>query len=149
MDRQYLLYSIKVWLTGVLAAPAIVTFIYWIPGTNDSMPGTAIIPFYLLLVTFEFMFSFFTWLIFWALIMLIMFHINNRKLQRRLVFITGIALTIITFAACSLLMFSLLFDPISLALMLINCVCIGCGIWLFFPAAEFIFPPTLPESHEQ
>jgi hypothetical protein len=151
MDRQYLLYTIKVWLSGVLVTPAIVTIICWIPGSDRSLSGTAIIPFYLLLAAFEFMFSFFTWLMFWALSMLIVFYINNIRLRRWLNFIASIVLTIITFAAFSWLMFSILFDAISLALMLINCVCIGWGTWFFYPAdlVELTGDTLEPESYEK
>jgi hypothetical protein len=151
MDRQYLLYTVKVWLSGVLVVPAIIAIIYWLPGSNDSLPGSAIITFYLLLAALEFMFSFFTWLTFWALTMLTIFYIDNRKRRRWLVFIIAIALTVITFAAFSWLMFSILFDSISLALMLINCVCIGCGAWFLYPTdlAELADHTPKLESDEQ
>jgi len=151
MDRKYLLYTVKVWFSGVLATPAIITIICCILGNDGSLSWTAIIPCYLFLVALEFMFSFLTWLIFWAMTTLLVFYINDRKLCRWLIFITAIILTVITFITFAWLIFSILLDPISFALMLINCVCIGCGAWFLYPNAlvELTDNTPKPESDEQ
>ena len=144
---RYFDYSIKVWMGSVLISPAVFFIILWVQIPYHSTTATAMIQFYLLFVAFELVFSLLTWLLFWMLTMVIAINVNSRIVQRWLVFVLGIALTVVTF-----LLFCPMIEPLqinspSCGLMMINCFCIGCGTWLFYPARPQHLQPNNSKSN--
>ncbi|HZX59153.1 MAG TPA: hypothetical protein VFE54_10515 [Mucilaginibacter sp.] len=144
--RRYFVYSVKVWMSSVLAAPFIfVVVVQFISRDPEDGLGN-LISFYLLFAVFECIFSLLTWLMFWMLTMLIVININNWNIQRWLIVLLGIGLTMSTFA-----MFAPMLDnPFRLnstmfPLMLINTICIACGTWLFYPDRQ---QPLLPNNYK-
>ncbi|MFI5162509.1 MAG: hypothetical protein ACHQHN_14610 [Sphingobacteriales bacterium] len=147
MDTRYLFYSLKVWIGSVLGASAIISLFWWIPNIQDASVF-GVFQFFLLFVVIELVLSLFNWLMFWAFISLIVFYFDDEKLRRLLIYAAAIGLTVITFTAFSLLIVGMPFDPSVVALMLINCACIGIGAWLFYPRIVIDTPPPIPFESE-
>jgi len=135
MKHNAFIYSLKVWLTSVLAAPALFVLIsFLIDGTdkwgifNENSNGPF---FYFIFVIFGFIFSFITWITFLLTIVLIKRYCTDDQLKKWLICFSGILLTIATF--CLVMGPKDLFndsDGFS-NLMYANCACISWGVWFY------------------
>jgi hypothetical protein len=130
MKYYSLRYSLRVWLTSVLLAPLIYIIVQWVLSSNRFDPDS-VLGFYPIIVFFELIFSFVTWLIFWGITELTAIFLMKKSLRKWLMFIAGISLTAGTFLLFSLPVNSFSFNDISFDLMLSNCFCIGIGSWYF------------------
>jgi len=134
MKYNSLKYSLKVWLTSVLIAPALAELISFLlndkdaPGIFSNSDGVF---FYVVFVIFGFAFSFITWLAFLLVIVLTTTYCSEAHLKKWLIFSAGVALTVGTF----ILIFGsqgLFSDPDGFNnLMYANCACIGWGVWFY------------------
>ena len=138
MIHKAFVYSLKVWLTSVLANSILIFAIVFFPFHNYSNrdflsalgDGVSI---FLTFVFVELIFSFFTWIIFSLLIMLT-FKFSLGLLKRKwLAFFIGMALTVLTFALFTLFFFGGFgwSDSFLSSIMLFNCICVGCSIWCY------------------
>jgi hypothetical protein len=131
------IYSLKVWLTSVLATSLIIFAIISFPyhGYNDKDLISSIgdgLTMLMWFVFLELIFSFFTWVVFSLAIMATFKFSINQLTRKWLIFFIGIILTILTFILFSLFFFrDFIRDPFFLGIMFCNCFCIGCGIWLY------------------
>lgn len=123
-------YSLKVWLSSVFLAPLIYILIQWL-GSPHRFESTAIISLYPIIILFELIFSFFTWLIFWAIIEISGMFLMNRLIRRWLIFIIAIILAASTFLVLCWPVARFSFNDIFFDVGLCNCVCIGAGCWFF------------------
>jgi len=125
-------YSAKVWLCSVFAAPAIYFIGAYLHQPVKTDPLVAFAEPYLIFSFFEMVCSIITLLVFWFLVGLIVWLVENNSLRKFLLSVTGIGLTVATFRIfSSVIGFSLSGNP--LILMLINCGCIGIACWCFRP----------------
>lgn len=129
-----LLYSLKVWLTSVVVAPAFYLIILnsihiqQPPGTeHDGWSWFT----YALCVVFGLLFSFIIWFVFLLIIMLVSRFATNIKTAKCIICITGVVLTIAIFRA-TLFNNGFVSDGDNfMYLMLANCFCIGFGSWIY------------------
>ena len=130
MKYHSLFFSLKVWLSSVFIAPLIysVLVLSLTPGKSSSFAGFAIYP---VMILFELIFSFITWLIFWAVTVLISTRLKDWRLRKYAILFSGIILTIGTFLLFLEPGNTFSFDDIFFDMMLCNCFCIGAGCWLF------------------
>ena len=131
-------YSLKVWLTGVVVAPFLILIFIYCQDYSLSMnfkesilPGLGI---YLICIVFELVFSFITWIVFMLAIRLIIKLPCTALKKTMAIFITGILLTVATFASIMLPLG--FFDNNSdigftIAMIGCNCACIGFGVWFY------------------
>jgi|GEM_PF-1059483 len=125
-------YSAKVWLCSVFAAPAIYFIGAYLHQPVKTDPLVAFAEPYVIFSFFEMLCSVITWLVFWFLVGLIVWLIENTGLRKSLLSVTGMGLTLATFQVfSSVIGFSLSGNP--LILMFINCGCIGIACWCFRP----------------
>ena len=127
-------FSVRVWLTSVLVAPALFMVIQaYIDSLNHTYANPTYFEpgMYLFMVVFELVTTFIIWLVFWAITEAIVYCIGLEELQRWLIFVTGLLLTIVPFMV--LVGFPVLINPRSdmFIPMLANAVCIGCGCWFY------------------
>jgi hypothetical protein len=125
-------YSAKVWLCSVFAAPAIYFIGAYFHQPIKTDPLSSFAEPYVVISFFEMLCSAITWLVFWFLVGLIVWIIEQNALRKFLLSVTGMALTLATFRVFS----SFMLFPLSgnsLILMLINCGCIGIACWCFRP----------------
>lgn len=135
MIIKSLLYSLKIWLTSVFAAPfllLLVNAIRNVPGLNLSLgsPENYICDVFLVGV-FQLIFSFCTWIVFLLVIFLALKFITNAKIRTWTIFLTGILLTSATFYLLLFRGFTACIHSEYFPLMLCNCFCIGSGTWIY------------------
>lgn len=126
-------YSLKVWLTSVLASPVLFTLILCVRQLTDISDilsrGIGIVSMYIFLVIGQLLFSIITWLAFLLLIIIIKRFKIQECLRTTLIFVTGIILIVGTFYLM-LAPFDLLLDDLA-NLMYANCIGIGWGVWYY------------------
>jgi hypothetical protein len=133
MTSTTFLYSLKVWLSSVAAAPLMFAFVIvlekssGIASYRDNLASQ--LSLYPIMLFFELLFSFITWLLF-MLITATIVYFCSIKLQKLLIPIACILLTIGTFRIA---LFNGGFggDSEFLWLMVCNCICIGAGSWFY------------------
>lgn len=142
MKYYYLFFSLKIWLSSALVTPVIfITLQQFATTGKGDLSEFAAYPF---LVTLEIAFSFFTWIMFWATIELIVRLTNDRFLRKFIISFMGIILTFGTFKVYSFLDGSDSYMNF-FELMVTNATMIALGSWYFNiePKTE---PKTLPDS---
>jgi hypothetical protein len=127
-------YSLKVWLTSVVAAPllsVIIMYLKLIPGSADGFDFIYSGPeLYLVFTAFGFLFSFATWVAFWIITKAATLYVSQPVLMRWLIFAAGILLTTATF--CIVFPHDLFqVNSVFRILMVCNCACIGGGVWFY------------------
>lgn len=135
MNFRALLYSIKIWLTSVvISSLALSAFILFEPGANSSGLLTdlaACAALGLRIAIFELLFSFFTWVAF-ALVILILIRFSIQPLTLKwIIFGCGV---ILSAGSCVAIFLQLgMFDGTFLAPVIIisNTVCIGTFTWIY------------------
>lgn len=133
MAYRNLKFSLKVWLTSVIVAPALYTgieaYIDSLNNTYSQIYFNLII--YMFMVGLEFILSFIIWIMFWAITEAIIYCNPHNDVKRWLIFIVAILLAILPFIV--LVGLPLLINPGSdmFIPMLANAFCIGCGCWIY------------------
>jgi len=122
MTYHSLRYSLKVWLSSVFLAPLIYDIIQFF--FNRAQPD-AVTNLYPVVILFELIFSFFTWLIFWGITVITRRFLDQRYLRRILLSVIGIILTIATFVLITFPNIPISINDIAFSLTLSNCICIG------------------------
>ena len=135
MKHNSFLYSLKVWLTSVVLSPVIYVLLLAIRQVADlrEMLNTGIwmISEYIIFVVAQFIFSFITWILFVAVILISARISMAQTFRKWIIFFAGIGLTVATFILM-LSPFDLFNDANGLInLMYANCFCIGWGVWYY------------------
>ncbi|MFB9844208.1 hypothetical protein [Mucilaginibacter ginsenosidivorans] len=142
MKHSHFLYSLKIWLSSAVIAP--VLFFVSQLFTNPRQCDLSEIGIYPFLLVIELIFSFVTWLVFWAFIETVAWATKDNLLRKCLISFIGIALTIGTFSVFSMIeSYSLLDFPF--VMMLANALLIALGTW-YFNVEPKINSETLPDS---
>ena len=123
-------YSLKVWLSSVVIAPLIYSLASWLISINHFDPDSSI-DLYPIMLLFELILSFCTWLAFWCITGITRVSPLNKYSRRLILSAAGIILTIGTFLAFSLITYPVKPNDIFFMLMLSNCLCIAVGCWFF------------------
>ena len=128
MKYYSLFFSLKVWLSSALITPAVfIPLQLFTTAGKQDLAEFAVYPF---LVIFEIAFSFFTWIMFWALIELLVRLTNDRILRKIMISLMGVVLTFGTFKVFSLLDGSDSYMNF-FELMVTNAIVIALGSWYF------------------
>jgi len=134
MNYQPFRYSLKVWLTSVLVAPAIYIIVQGyieLLDKNTSYKDYLNPGMYLVVAIFELIASFVIWLLFWGIIELIVRFCLIPKLKPWLIFVSGILLTIVPLQFMSGNDLILDYNNWLFIPMMANMFCIGCGCWIY------------------
>jgi uncharacterized membrane protein HdeD (DUF308 family) len=133
MNFRALDFTLRVWLTSVLVAPAIYIIVQWyVDSINNVANREYLNPFmYLMVVIFELIFSFVIWLIFWGIVEAVVFYCHTKELQRWLIFISAMILTIVPLALLGDFESVIDYKNWMFTPMVANALCIGCGCWLY------------------
>jgi len=136
MTVNVIKYSLKVWLTSVCGAPALhlIVLFFWESSYKSNIPDlfpmTLFI--YIGMVLAQLAFSFFIWVLFALLILIIVKISASGMIKTIIIFSIGILLACAPFfAAIISLDFTTGDAGIALVLMACNCACIGFGVWFY------------------
>ncbi|MCO5945351.1 hypothetical protein [Mucilaginibacter flavidus] len=126
-----LLYSLKIWLTSVTIAPVFYIMIPFFRHFSDPWSFDSIGETYFLLLFYELLFSFITWFLFFVFIILASGFISNEMAARWTICIAGVLMVAATFILTILPVDFLNPGNDFTQLMLLNCLCIGLGSWIY------------------
>jgi hypothetical protein len=129
------IYSLKVWLTSVIVTPLVFFILAYSGGrvSNDSIYeqiSTAAYQYGMILV-FELLFSFITWVIFLIIINQTVTYINNRATRLSIISISGVLLTMGTFMVILTPSEAFKVTRGFGGLTLCTCLCIATSSWFY------------------
>lgn len=123
-------YSLKVWLTSVLAAPVLYSIAQHYLQLHQDDDGS-ILQVYPIIIMIEAGLSFAGWLVFWGITALSQRFLAGSTRKKNLLFAVGMLLTINVFVLSPLRNGDFAFNDIAFDLMLCNCLCVGAGCFIF------------------
>jgi hypothetical protein len=135
MKYKVIQYSLCVWLTSVVTAPAIFIGVQscinhggdYSPFSLSNASGM-----YLIFTIFHLLFSIITWLVFMAMIAIVTQLLQDLLMMRWIIFAITILLTIASFVLFLVYVFSVnINDAFFLELILSNCFCVGAYSWIY------------------
>lgn len=135
MSYNTLGYCLKVWLTSVVVTPLFLSIIVIATSNYQNSNASEIFAncagIFMILVIIEFVLSIPVWLLFRALVILILSLAISRLLRKWLIFFAGISLTGLALVFCAQALDFLVYDCLFLVFLISHLAWVGLGIWYY------------------